>query len=427
MINRVETHAESRHLTLGLIFARTLYGLVPTLGSALMQWRYWRWQVVRTLPLIVVVFALVAAAGLGALRVMPQQQTAVSRVVLETPLALRETPRAARSAQDVQHLQVVIHTALSQDSLADVAHTLSLPPKDVTRDTVTARIQSGRDKPTNLVIEAHAPTAAAARALAASATQVAIETSNSLQRERVEASLKNLQALVAQQADAVADAKAALAAHDAVDMQTVSATLDALRAQEYALEAQIAGRAKTVTKENPALAALRRELATAKGIYSDRHPKVRLLMSRMAQLEPDKAAVNSTDATALAAKLAQVRQQASAARTSQLAYAATSKLLDDAEQRLASAQHALNEARLRGERSVARLRVVEDATLTTASRRNKQLAIMLILALAATSLAVGSAVLRIRLDRRLRRPADLSRSLGLTPFATLPHLGPQLS
>ena len=52
--------------------------------------------------------------------------------------------------------------------------------------------------------------------------------------------------------------------------------------------------------------------------------------------------------------------------------------------------------------------------------------VRLVLLLVAIAAALGTIMLRIRFDHHLRRPCDLHSTLGLTPFATLPDLGPSL-
>lgn len=388
------------------------------------QWRYWKWQALHNLPLALLVFALIVALGITAIRLMPQSQIAASRMVLEAPLALNATPRAARSSQDVQHLQVVVHKLLSQPGRAQI--TDMLDAGQLSRGALDAKINAGRDKPTTLIIEAHADQADTARAFAVTATDFAIDVSNQLQRERVEASLTNLKAMVEKQTLALAQSDQELAILNTPEAKTAELRLTNLDQQAQQIATQLASQAADIAPENPTLLALQRDLSKAKGIYSDRHPKVRLLRSRISQLAT-LTATSAPDPVPLENRLTAIRSEIAQITATRITRDAAIAARNEAEGRLAQSKDALIEARMSGERSVARLKLIEDATPQTASRQKKQLALFATLTLIAAALAFACVILRIKTDRRLRRPADLTRTLGLTPFATIPHLGPSLA
>jgi len=320
--------------------------------------RYWRWQALRNAPLAIAIFTLMLAAGLTAIRMMPQRQTAQSRVVLQTPLALHDTPRAARSAQDVQHLQVVMHRLAAPEGRAAISGTSDA----LLRADLETKITSGRDKPTNLTIQAHGATGEAATRRAKAATDFAISVSNALQRDRVEASLGNLKSLVEKQTAALAMAKTHLAT---LGNPEGPARLLALEQEATQIKAQLAGQRTVVQPQNPALVALQKELAKARVIYSDLHPKVRLLMERIDSL-PNRAMVTPKDTRHLDARLATVQRRIAEMTAAMTEHQAALTAVSDAQNRLAQSKDALIDARLKGERSVARLKLVEDATPLTA-------------------------------------------------------------
>lgn len=387
------------------------------------QWRYWRWQVLRNLPLVVGVSVVVAVFGNTVIGLMPQQQTAMSRLVLETPLAFNETPRAARSSQDMQHLQVVVHSLMSLEGRTEIAQSIGIDVPSRTR--LEAKINAGRDKPTNLIITAHAGQAKAAGNLAAAASQFAMLESGRLQRDRVEASLTNLKSLVRKQSNALVQANQNLADLTGPPEQDLKLQLTRLEQKAQQITSQITGKTAQVVPTDPALLALQKELSKAVGIFSDRHPKVRLLRSRITQLST--VPINVQDPKPLEQQRDLLRAEIASLTQAQSKHESATIAQADASSRLVQSKDALTQARLRGERSIARLKLIEDANLQTASRQKRQMALYAALAVIAMALAAVAAVMRVRSDRRLRRPFDLTKSLGLTPFATIPHLGPSLT
>ena len=59
--------------------------------SRMFDWRYWRWQITRNLPIAVVVALLVSASGWAILNATPPKYTASSRIVLERQIGIAST------------------------------------------------------------------------------------------------------------------------------------------------------------------------------------------------------------------------------------------------------------------------------------------------------------------------------------------------
>lgn len=379
----------------------------------MIDWRYWRWQVSRNLPLALIVAAAIAAAGWFVITSMPMTYAASSRIVLERAMGLVGRSKAQRTAEEVQHLQLVIH-AMKSD--ADVFSA---------DDNIELKIETSRDKPTYLYVEATAHSAPQAVAIIKALSDQSIAVSNSTQQRHANTSLEGFRAQLNATQLTLKQARAALSLHlnDAPKV-----TIEHLRAQAAQLRSVARNAPSDTTLVSPELQALNAQLVAARGLYSDAHPKVKLIQRRISQTvdhspstqisNPSKAAAE--DQIAALDKL-MIQHGIFSAETHRLeqdvANAAT--LNKVALDKLGAVQSANDASRIQ-------MKIVEDPALTGRDPAKTRLALLIALALAALIAVATTIALRVRLDNRLRRPHDLQRSLGLTPFATLPDFGPSL-
>lgn len=389
------------------------------------DWQYWRWVTLRNTPLVVIIFTATLAAGVLGLRALPKDYTATSRTVLETPLALSETPKAARAAQDIQHLQLVVHHLQSSASRAQIASELGVAADSISQDAIALSIESGRDKPTFLTIAASAATPRMAVALSQAIARQSITLSGQLQDDRVEASLVKLVDMAEGHERAATAARLAYDARPGAHGPDPDRALAELVERAANLRDRINGSVPQTSTLDAGMARLQRELAEARGLYSDRHPTVRILQQRIS-LEGG-APVATPALSTLPDQLAALEQQIAQARSDIATSARLEQALAKAERDREQSQDTLVTARLRGEEGFAHLKLVEDPSLPLTGSDGKRAAVLLALVLLAAGLAAAVVALRQKLDRKIRRPADLVGALGITPFATLPDFGPSLS
>jgi capsular polysaccharide biosynthesis protein len=385
------------------------------------DWRYWRWQITRNLPIAVVVALLVSASGWAILNATPPKYTASSRIVLERQIGIASTYKTQRTSEEVQHLQVVIHAVK-----AAISGAISDPKFTEGEQSFDMKIESSRDKPTYLLVESTMPNSAAALGLVQSISARAIEVSETAQQQYIANSLNKLRAKLDEGQTRLTQARNSLRAHQNVG-PTVE--IDDLLEQTSQLRAELQAMTPGTVTNRPALEKLNSELANARGLYSDLHPKVRLIQARIARALTQRPTNLSNEQLRLILqkRLESLGTQIAANK----AYQATSHRLElEVANAAAATQGTLNTlsaAELAGETSLMRLKVVQDASLTGRSQEKIRAGLLAAIVLTALFAAGGAIALRVKFDRHLRRPRDLHRTLGLTPFATLPDLGPSLA
>lgn len=380
----------------------------------MVEWGYWRLQVLRNLPIAMTVAFIVASFGWLGLRYIPIEHTAAARLVLERQVGLTGSPKAQRTSEEVQHIQSVIHALTAEIGGSDSV------------ETYTLDVQTSRDKPTYLYVTATKPAAQKSVALVQTLSKRGVEISDTLQAKQIAAALSRLQDRLNDSQIKLSRAQDALATHRS---NAPTWQLDTLREQAALARAALRTHETKTAQESPALTKLTADLAAARSLYSDIHPKVRLIRARIEQAQRT-AATNAplpTPAQPMVQRLLDLDAQIAG----QVQYAAVTRQLEqafDAASFASTVAHdALSTAQSKHLANRIRLKVVEDANLIGRgedSMRDILHGVILLAALAAAGVVL---VLRIKFDARLRRPSDLHRTLGLVPFATLPDLGPSLS
>lgn len=381
----------------------------------MIEWKYWRWQIMRNLPAAIIAALLTAIAGWFAIDAFPINQKASARIVLERKIGMVSGPKAQRTTEEVQHLQVVIHalrTGLS-DSGAETGG----------RPDVNLKIETARDKPTYLLIETSATDADAAVSVTHALVEQAIAVSDTTQQSRTESALAKYRTNYDLAQNQLTQGRAALSSHLA---KAPATQVETLRGQVSKLRAQLLSAETGRTFENPELEKLYKELEAASGIYSDIHPKVRLLQTRIARAKAKITAPTRIQTQDLLERIQLVNDKLAEGT----AFNETTRQLQrEIEVQSIAAQStfdALVSAERASEASTIGFKIIQDATIT--SHRQERLRDALLVALAFFTLTVAAATvaLKIRFDRPIRRPVDLQRSLGISTFATLPDLGPSL-
>lgn len=224
------------------------------------------------------------------------------------------------------------------------------------------------------------------------------------------------------------------------------------------------GSAAQMTPDQRRLADLRSQLTQARAVLSDTNPKIVMLKSQIAQLEKavqdQAAAADSKDGqpgaggaqvspqqsmldiqtaqldgqiSQLEAQKKDIETQLAALTTSinatadnQIALDALQRDYDNIQTQYNAAVSRLSEAST-GERMATlakgqRLAVLDPATTPNAPSKPNRRKIVLLGVLGGIAMGLGLIVLRELLDTSMRRPADLTTALGVTPLATIPYI-----
>lgn len=224
------------------------------------------------------------------------------------------------------------------------------------------------------------------------------------------------------------------------------------------------GSAAQMTPDQKRLADLRSQLAQAKAVLSDANPKIVMLKSQITQLEKvvkdQAAAADGADGNSgagntpaspqqsmldiqtaqldgqisqLESQKKDIESQLAALKTSIDKTADNQVTLDALQRDYDNIQTQYNAAVARqseastGERMATlskgqRLTVLDPATKPDAPTKPNRRKIFLLGVLGGIAAGLGLVVLRELLDTSMRRPADLTAALGVTPLATIPYI-----
>ena len=167
------------------------------------------------------------------------------------------------------------------------------------------------------------------------------------------------------------------------------------------------------------------ELDNARAIYSDQHPKVQTLLSRIAELEPEAADPNTRVAALALQKLdtllAQIPMNALALKALERDHQRAEAQYETAISRLESAAI---EQRIALRTESDQLTLVERAIQPDMPEGPQQKIIWALGGALALILAAVTAAILAKSDKYIRRPKDLQMGLGLTPYAVIPNMRP---
>ncbi len=441
----------------------------------------------------VLVTIVVTAAAVTAAYNLPPTYQASSRLLLQSaqiPDSLA-APTIATAARE--QLQIIEQRLMTRANLLDIARRFRVYPDidtmtpdaivtAVRRDTRISR-QAGRDQATLMTLSFEARSAQAAagvvneyvtRILAenvAGRTAQAQDTLRFFQQEvdRLATDLSTQSARILEFQNANADAlpdtlnyRLNLQSSLQERIATMDRDIASLSDQKQRLvnifraTGQVAETPTGAqgTPEARLLASLRSELAGALAVYSAENPKVKLLQSRIAQLEATVAAQAPAgvagEAPAMTlldiqlaeidARVAQLEEQRAAAETQleevrasiektagnaialaglQRDYNNIQAQYNTATDRLAKASTGERiELLAKGERIV----VLDSATVPNAPSKPNRPRIIVAGLGAGMALGVGLIVLMELLTSAVQRPVELTRALGITPIGTIPYV-----
>ncbi|WP_147436009.1 hypothetical protein [Litoreibacter meonggei] len=335
---------------------------------------------------------------------------------MERQIGMVSTSKVQRSSEEMQHLQVVVHTLKA--AMNDIDPKAKLAEIDENFDL---KVESSRDKPTYLFVQSTMPSPAAAIGLANSLATRAMAMSDATQQAEIDRSLTKLRTVLAGNLNRLNLVRETLSAHLS---EAPTTEIDDLRARASQLRAELLKISADTPVQSPALKKLYSELSAARGLYSDLHPKIRLIRTRIARSE--RQSLVGQPIEGLQKQLHDLEAQVIAGRVFQEKSHQLEQEVGTANTATKRAQDKLSSAERLSESNRMQLKVVQDAALTGRSQEEIRAWLLAAVTLASLLAAIGAVALRIRLDRHLRHPRDLHRALGLTPFATIPDLGPSL-
>ena len=455
--------------------------------------RYYLAVFARRLPYFMLVFLSVSMLAVVVAFKLPPAYEASSRLLLQAAQIPDALAAPTIDTAALEQLQIIEQRLMTRANLLDISRKLRVYPDlaTMTPDEIVAAMrqdtriakQAGRDQATLMTITFQASTARAAAGVVneyvtrvlsdsvAGRTAQAKDTLQFFQQEvdRLAASLREQSARILEFQKANADAlpstltyrqslqtnlsdRVATAQRDLVNLKEQKQRLiDIFRAT-----GQIAGapNASAGTPEARLLASLRNDLAQALAVYAPGNPKVKLLQSRIAQLETAVAAQTPvTDASGdppmslldiqtaeLDTRISQLEQQiattseqlvavkASIDKTSTNAVAldALRRDYDTIQGQYNTAADRLAKAST-GERIEVlakgqRIAVLDNATVPDAPSKPNRPKIIAAGVGAGLFLGLGLVVLIELLNNAIRRPVDLVRSLGITPIGVVPYV-----
>ena len=206
---------------------------------------------------------------------------------------------------------------------------------------------------------------------------------------------------------------------------------------------------EALTPEQAELQSLRRELSQARSVYASEHPRLQSLERRIAALEGTLIGDGSSDAagptsmldieladmdgqmdflsrqkSAIEAELADLEVTIAATPSNTVALGALERDLENIQAQYNSAvarrAEALIGERVESQSQGRRLTVVEPPVAPTAPTKPNRKLIAAAGAAAGLALGVGIVGLIELLNRAVRRPVEITRAMGVPPFATLP-------
>jgi uncharacterized protein involved in exopolysaccharide biosynthesis len=454
--------------------------------------RFYASVLLKRLPVVVVLTGLATAfAGYMALT-LPATYRAEARLLVEAPQIPDDLAASTVQNNAPEQLDIIQQRLLTRANLLDIANELNVFPDrgnlvpddivDMMRASTSFSPSFGRDQATTLNISftgANPETTAAVvneyvtRVLDENVrlrTGMAEETLNFFEQEvaRLGEDLSRQSARILefknQNIDALPEGmdyrmnRQSMLMERRSQLERDKSSVQDMRdriTQIFQATGQLPGSAEErLSPTQQALIEARRELETAKSIYSETNPRVRVLAARVAQLEREAAGVAGSEAassdpstalfdmqmseldareafideqlkmvvdelTQLESAIARTPENAITLQALERDYENISARYDAASQRLATAAVGERiELTSKGQRITVLRQAVVPRDPTSPNRP------LIIAAGLAAGLGLSGAlvVLLELLNRTVRRPADLTRALQITPLGTLPYI-----
>ncbi|WP_299304802.1 hypothetical protein [uncultured Litoreibacter sp.] len=386
---------------------------------------YLRWAILRQLPIGLATATLVLALTVAALTVLPARYTATARLLVEASSVSANARAVADTQTDAAHLQNIENRLMTQSRLARLTRDLSLTiSAEELREAALFEVISGRGKATTLTISVTNADADLATVATNGLADEVLKENRIIRTERAEDALGFFRQEVTnrklrldvqfEKLLAFKDAHAGSLPEDAA--RHIDRRKDLL-AQQTAVPTRPA--------MTPDQRRLMSEISAARSVYSDQHPKVKLLVARLGSVATGQA-LSTAENPLIADALSRVDAQLAAIPSNGLALKALTRDHDLAEnqykQAVSRLEAAAIEERIALRTNGDRLSIVERAALPDSPTGPRQKVLLAGGIGLAFLLAIAAAVLRARGDPHLRRSRDLEVGLGLRPYAVIPNM-----
>lgn len=449
---------------------------------------YWG-LVKRRLPLMLVIFVLCSAIGLGLAATLPARYSATARLLVESPQIPDELAASTVTTQVGERLQVIENRLLTRANLIDIANQFEIfrgagrmSPDEVVkamRTQTSIRTNSGRNSATFMDISFNADDARLAANVANQFVTLVLNEDSRRRQALAEQTLEFFQQEVARLDVELASRSADIvrfkeANKDALPEnldyrvnrlsslqdQVINATRDRAILDEQRSRLMIVG-SNQVTQLSPeqrALEAAKAELEAALTVYSATNPRIKVLEARVSTLEAQANSGSndedtpSTDpsralfdlelekidrrAEFLDAQIARAQEEIAELRVAIEKTPENAIRLESLNRDYSNTQSQYNGAvaalarAQTGERIEVlskgeRITVIEQAVAPTEPNSPNRLLIAGGGVGVGLALSVGIFLLLELTNRAIRRPVDLTRGLSIQPIATVPYLESQ--
>lgn len=462
-----------------------------------LELRYW-FSILRLRGLLfaLVAISVVAVATVLAMK-LPTTYRSSAQLMVENPQIPHDLAASTVRTDLGEQLQIIQQQLQTRQNLLEVADRLQLfpagtLPEEIVQDMrrrIDVRLSGGRGQATMMSVSAEATTGEMAAAIAndlvtqfmraetSFRSNVAEETLDFFEAERIRLSdeLDILSQRILdyqnEHSDALPDSleyrlgrqsilqeRLAGAQRDLSRLREQKARLEALAARSEGASAALPGVA--LTPEQQELRDLRSELDRMRAVLSDQHPKVRLLMSRIARLESRVSDQANSGATgpnepsgiaepvsildvqlqdiaanidssevlvaALEAEIVELQDSINRTPANAIALAALERDLENTRSQYERAVDRLSTAAT-GERIEVmskgqRLTLIEQAVPPTNPSSPNRPLILAAGVFMALVLGLAAVMLAEMLRAKFRRSSEITKALGIRPLATLPYI-----
>ena len=408
--------------------------------------RYYAWKTRKyALPFI----AIALLFGLAVIFVMsrvPSDQTASARLLFESAELEKQTQNQSAATRQAERLEIIRFDLQRAETLITVADTFDLfagfERKDRIRQMQSRlkfRTVPRKDSLKIITLSFRHANAELAANIANAFAAIAVEKNREMRQLDTGGSLTFFQADVTAKQALLDAARKTLSSFQTANSNTMPERLNMLLERKARIEERLL--ALDTPSFRPAVQALKTreivrletDLVAAKSRLSDQHPDVLRLEGELDRLNKhwamaDQLKTQPSQAQGLKTELAEIETWIADIPGKAVILEALRYDYEFAEKQHLAAVERLSDARIRRQvedvEQGQRLTILSHATPPEIRPNQKKLVLTGLGILASMVLAAIAVFLLNLADQKIRRPLDLERRLGITPFATLPKLTP---
>lgn len=408
--------------------------------------RYYAWKTRKyALPFI----AIALLFGLAVIFLMsrvPSDQTASARLLFESAELEKQTQNQSAATRQAERLEIIRFDLQRAETLITVADTFDLFAGFERQDRIRQmqsrlkfRTVPRKDSLKIITLSFRHANAELAANIANAFAAIAVEKNREMRQLDTGGSLTFFQADVTAKQALLDAARKTLSSFQTANSNTMPERLNMLLERKARIEERLL--ALDTPSFRPAVQALKTreivrletDLVAAKSRLSDQHPDVLRLEGELDRLNKhwamaDQLKTQPSQAQGLKTELAEIETWIADIPGKAVILEALRYDYEFAEKQHLAAVERLSDARIRRQvedvEQGQRLTIISHATPPEVRPNQKKLVLTGLGILASLVLAAIAVFLLNLADQKIRRPRDLERRLGITPFATLPKLTP---